>query len=175
MTRVRLADNFKSLLDELPNLSLDQLRELENKVAVSKSLKHPSSENDGELEQFHNQLDKKLTSALGQPKTNFHSIKKRQYYGKLIKAHKFVVQFLDAVVNPKPATDVYKVAFFRLYAELMYDYQKKIPNYPLSLDTLVTTYDKFPDLIDRSYPGYVTSGCGDWIFRPKQNPDDLKI
>ena len=166
---------FKSVSEQLSNLSDKELRELEEKISVIKSLKQPNNENDGELEQFHLRLMHKLQATSGCPKAPFNTIKKTPYYKKLILAHEFVIKFLDVLVKPKKATKSNKESIFVVYANLMYEYQQKIPNYPVSLNTLVNTYDKFPDLVNRSYPGYVCNGWGAYIFSARQNPNDLKI
>jgi hypothetical protein len=175
LDRVRLKEKFQLLLDEFPKLTLEQLKEIEGKLAISKSLKQPTNVNDGELEQFHKRLTYKLLTSNGSPEAPFNTIKKTSYYKKLISAHDFVVKFLEIMLKPTKPTKVYKEAIFVLYANLMHTYQKKIPNFPVSLETLVNTYDKFPDLVDRAYPGYVRSGVGIYIFSVKQNPGDLKV
>lgn len=167
--------DLKAISEQLSNFSSGELIELEKKISAMESLKPITNENDGELEQLHLRLMHVLQAATGCPEIPFNTIKKKQYYKSLIKAHEFVIKFLDILVKPKTATNKNKESIFVVYANLMYAWQKKIPDFAISLETLVSTHERFPDLVNRAYPGYVVNGLGLYIFSENQNPNDLKI
>ncbi len=166
---------IQPILDKLGQLSPDELKEVENKLSVLKSLKPPSNyddKNDTELQLFYTTINKRLTALTGYPELDITFFKKSGGYKKLKEAFIFINAFLENALKRQPSRREKQVGYL-LFANLVMENEKNHPGVPLSMMLVLNTYHNFPGLVERAFPGYVRSGLGNYIFSPIQNPKDL--
>jgi hypothetical protein len=177
--RVRINDKqpLKSVLSQIHELNPVQLREVEQKISVLKSLK-PLEEDDQTKKEaylFYDILLKGLNEEINFPMDlKFEYFKKNGPYKKLLEALSFINRFLENALGPNLSLRD-KQRGYLLFTRLMIKHQKNSPIFAMSPTTILNCHQDFPTFVERSYPGYIKSGAFQWIFRPIQNPDDLNV
>lgn len=170
-----MSDKVQSLLNDIGKLSSTELKEVNDKLSVLKSLKPSKNDedrNNTDLSLFYDTIISKLHAEIGYRKQPLDSFRKKDGYKKLKDAFEFVNDFIETALKAKPNRRE-KQKGYMLFAKLLVKDEKNHPGVPLSLKLILNNYENFPGLVDRSYPGYLAHGCGRFIFTDVQNPKDL--
>lgn len=77
----------------------------------------------------------------------------------------FLDSFLKEALGVKIVRRTEMLACIRWYAQLMSEYFVS-RDYPLTVRQMLTSYEIFPSLLEKGFPGYIAAGLGHIIFGP---------
>lgn len=172
--RIRIEE---SVMEKITKMGPTELKEIEKKISVLKSLKRARNNSDRsetELALFYQIIIDELFIVISSPKVKFEVFRKKDSYKKLVEAFDFINEFLKLAMGCE-LTQRDKQRGYILFAKLMIEHQLKWTNKPLTIQLVLNSYQRFPGLVDKAYPQYIRNGCGKFIFGNYQNPKDLKL
>jgi hypothetical protein len=155
-------------ITELKKWTLEDLKKVRNDIDFIITSKSNNSEVIT-INLFYDAILKELKNTLHFEDISFSIMKKvkKETYKSLLKAHDFLNQFLDDILN-KQSTILEREKLYKLYAKIM------IKHY-LNNSFIVTTigilngYTVFPSLFDVNFPFYIQSGLVRFIFGEIEN------
>lgn len=75
----------------------------------------------------------------------------------------FLNMWLWSILDYEPSR-MQKVQLYLMYAKLTSKFLNAIPGAPITLRSLLNCKDRFPDVFENSFPGYIEAGLGKAVF-----------
>jgi hypothetical protein len=112
-------------------------------------------DDDIDLKRFYDVITTALQEKLKIDKMPFNQFKKTNAFKNLKKSHNTLLKYLKNVVCKDSKNKVFAYNKFYLLSVTLIINWLELCNIPVSISTIINNIDKFPSLLDQSYPEYI--------------------
>lgn len=159
---------FNEIKKAVPNLTLAELEELEKLVKFNK-LRIKGGVEDFDLNRFYSALYEEMKRELKKSPipANLSMLKAQNAdsYRAVLSKHAQVKEWLHSTLGDNQIQKSHRVLFYHWLFSAIIQNLKYNTVIPLALRTVLGQIDRIDSYVERSFPGYLSSGLFHWVIK----------